>query len=362
MFVSVCVFQGLNGLAMGNESSLQLSAGVSFDDDRINGSVTGVRHRNIIHKSERPTTQSGQSNLGASIIDDESGAYISRSAFLMDSEGDKSNCEPPTNGFRHDIKSVSSISQLSDTNLVNNTQSSNMESSSIDTNSQLTLPSDQTGMNDSGYLDIDSCNNKVTTGMSHSDSLLSPTPTAHSVSDDQDCEIRQRDVSEISSLSDQHMHDLALSDLSSCQGSGEPDLDEEVVQIELEGQNSGDPANEELASTDTLLDLVEQCIHDDTGQFCETSSIDQNNESPRECLSLPDTITKDSSTDCSDPWRESSLSSPYSPFSRRDTDSRASSVFGSPLLSVRSEHSRSSSITSADVELEASSFTKIEVV
>ena len=77
------VLQGLNGLVMGNKSSLQLSAGMNFDDDNNDRFSTGVRHRNTISNSE--TAKPASSEIGASIIEDISGAYISRSAFPNDS-------------------------------------------------------------------------------------------------------------------------------------------------------------------------------------------------------------------------------------------------------------------------------------
>ena len=360
----IFVLQGLNGLVMGNKSSLQLSAGMNFDDDNNDRFSTGVRHRNTISNSE--TTKPANSEIGASIIEDISGAYISRSAFPNDSTLD---CCITQQSNSHQIENIPlpSITPQSQELLADN--------AALDAMAPLPhiLPApDDRAMNDSGYMDlqVDVCNNTIPHVTSGNDSLLSPTP--NSLCSDLDAEVKQKESSDVSSLSDQHMHDLAFSDFSSCRGSCEPDIEDEVVQIEIEAdQDGGDMTiNPELASTETLMgSLLERYQTDDNEDDksvpCTNSSTILT-DSPRDSQSLPDTVTKDSWTDGSDLWRDSNLSSPFSPVSqgRRETDlgnSRPGSTFGSPLLSIRSEHSRSSSITSADVELEASSLIEMEV-
>ena len=369
VIIFVFVLQGLNGLVMGNKSSLQLSAGMNFDDDNNDRFSTGVRHRNTISNSE--TTKPANSEIGASIIEDISGAYISRSAFPNDStQNDAStlDCCITQQSNSHQIENIPLPSITP--------QSQELaDDGALDAIAPLphtlTAPDDR-AMNDSGYMDlqVDVCNNTIPHVTSGNDSLLSPTP--NSLCSDLDTEVKQKESSDVSSLSDQHMHDLAFSDFSSCQGSCEPDIEDEVVQIEIEAdQDGGDMTiNPELASTETLMgSLLEHYQtdenEDDKSVPCTNSSTILT-DSPRDSQSLPDTVTKDSWTDGSDLWRGSNLSSPFSPVSqgRRETDSgnsRPGSVFGSPLLSIRSEHSRSSSITSADVELEASSLIEMEV-
>lgn len=313
---------------MGNK----LSAGVDIErGSNGNHDPNGVRHRASTPK-----------RVGASLVEGESGAYISRVVF----QGVAKSSSNSTNTTQNQ-------QTLKRTNLENSDLNSNSTTELPPYNSQnshLPLPNGVSvqSMNDSGYQDTDAASiNSSSTACRPSCIIVLP-ERAEEV-------VQHRDFSDQSSLSDQQTRELESDNtFSDYSYELDPDqnLDEEVLQIEIEADNV------ELASNQTLLGSLQAHLDFEYSELANTTLISDNVNEP---YPLTDRST---STDTSNNIFQGSMSSlNFSPLTLRDTDgSRPSSVFSSPLLTHRSSgHSRTSSITSADIDLETHSVGCAEV-
>ena len=322
---------------MGNGGSL--SAGLSFQEEQTVEQIKDenrVRHRQNINNNHIRQVQ----DIGASIVEKESGAYISRSTLTFDATTEalpKCGSELEAQHPDDDREKVSS---------------KDLCSSSSSTRDAMRPINDTGSMNDSGYLDLEtglrltshtSDNSLLTVKQMDRDSALS----------------LLRVSSDRSSLSDQAIHDL-VSDNSSCQSSQLADnLDEEdLLSVELYDNVESDA---DLASMNTLLGSTARS----SDETCESSlaSTDITLYSSSQPEELCHSDAKDTWTDSSDLWRElDDVPSPFSPSPRplvqgRDSmeNLQISSAHSSPLFVPKSNHSRTSSITSADIGLEAGS-------
>lgn len=349
---------------MGNSSSLRISAGIQLDDSHHElDQTSGIRRRNIASKT----------NLCASIIEDGSGAYISRSVFHNRPTGLSQYAIPSHDSASGDTRTNTRL------NVENFTLTSSIANDTVDDHrydqrfrqldaqdlaTDLTVERDNTisAMKDSGYLDIETSVASATSSQDHyNDFALTGTPLTLSPSCDELSTFSQREASEGSSLSDQQLRDLGtdntFSDLSSCKGSNEAeneaDLDEDVIHVEIEELNGC------ISDGDSFQPLLSLTLNDDGSTESSIASGEATLTSETDCGSLNYPLQHHSSTENSGLLLQSSpQSSCCSPFSQRkyNDTSRPSSVLSSPLLGAISGHSRSSSITSADIDLEASSF------
>lgn len=299
-------FQGLNDLGMGNGNSL--SAGIDIED----GNTAGVRHRATSTKT-----------VCASIVEGISGAYISREAFSQDSN----------------ILTERMLSEaVHNTDWLPPVKDSEATLAISQSSSDVIDPLRE--MSDSGYLEVDDdCRNS--TLKTNQDGVF------------------HRESSEVSSLSDQHLRDLCsdtrMSELSSSRSSYQhriDELDEDILCAEF--------IEDEPHDSDTpMVTLTENMLGPDDLEHSQTSTdTTLTNESLTACQHQFSDMYSDSPTELA--GQQSSLLA----FIREDgCSSRPSSVFSSPLFGTVSigGHSRSSSITSADIDLEATSMEEDEV-
>ena len=293
--------QGLNGLVMGNSKSFNLTAGIQVDDGISSDGASGVRHRN-----------SPKTNLCASIVEVESGAYISRTAFNAEHVNSR-------NGL-HTSTSLDHVSL---------TQHNDIQGSDAPLSAHQLPDAIKPDMSDSGYLEVDECKQ---------------TKTNSNCS----CPRHKRESSEVSSLSDQQMRDLTLdatlSEFSSSGGSCQyqpDDIDEDVLYVEIGADEHNDSETE---GYDQLLDSM-------GGSGVEYSGSSTDTTLTTDTDSMQNQLYLNSQSDLTD----SPISSPLLSARKDYESSRPSSVFSSPLFGAVSVsgHSRSSSITSTDIDLEA---------
>lgn len=333
---------------MGNTKSI--SAGISLGEidnlKDLSSSPPGVRHRNglSINNNHR------DSLVSASIIDDNSGAYISRSAY-------KSGV---ANGITDHTPKRKSYTQESETT----------------SPPQLLVPHETVTMNDSGYLELET---QLNSQLSETEPEVAQTSFI-----EESIRLRTTNapgVSSIrSSLSDQLIHDLGseCGSISPYRGLQGDDLqaDEDVLSVELYYEHDDNIAliDPDTASTNTLLGSLiqssEEASDGSTATSASTVSTDletsnnlQSFHSPplRSSATSRASDTKDSWTDSSEFWRElDEMSSPFSLPSPRhpqalqlSMENLCSSGHSSPLFVPKPNHSRTSSITSVDIDIDA---------
>ncbi|XP_067937095.1 uncharacterized protein [Watersipora subatra] len=293
---------GLNHLTMGNG----LTAGIELDNVSIDqNGASNVRHRS--------TTRT---DVSASIVEDVSGAYISRTFF---SNTNKSSLVMPAKTSSGDQCITESCSQIGSASRLPLLVSVTEPTCSAQT-------VDSIAMCDSGYLEA----------------------ADHKYS--KDTLVNELESSEISSLSDQYIRDLGLdttlSDFSSNGSSHQQDdADDDVLRIEI---NEDDLVESEaVAILNSILDGENTEYLTDNTITTDTDSLQSHLADQTHCSNI----------DLTD---HHSMSSNFSPTisARKEDDSsgssRPSSLFSSPLfenVSV-SGHSRSSSTASADIDWE----------
>lgn len=320
---------------MGNGHGI--SADLNVSDIEKNEPSPGVRLRPHTTVNNNKSSK----NLCASITEEESGAYITRCALTIHDEH-----HTPSYITRPQTPTVLNRESL----MTHSLHSTNRDDE------------DRTTMNDSGYLEAEFHPYPTHTFSQVSDdSLMAPTPV--SIDSDQQEKLIPQASSKRSSLSDPAMHDLA-SELSSRESYIQGDLDHEdydddIISVEI-NVSHGEDVEGDVASTDTLMGSLLHSYSDD--QSTTDTTIHSN--SPREVRnSSRCSNSRDSWTDSSDLWRDiDDLSSNYSPSPKHllshlqmEECEYVSSGHGSPLSQARSSHSRTSSITSTDIELEATS-------
>lgn len=315
---------------MGNNKSLsaEINHGESTTDI-----TTSVRHRNgVAHNNNHNV-------LTASVVEEDSGAYISRTAY---------KAELPDLQFPV-------------------TDHPTIKTAAI-TKSQLSVPPDIVAMNDSGYLEFENIRQRRRASL-ETGAKSSSSQTSGSMNSNDGMKVN----SVRSSLSDQMIHDLEsdCGSLTSYQGLHDllPD-EEDILTVEIydpDGRGDLTLFHPETASTNTLIGSMGQPSDSvpESGSSTARSTDTEKHvspEPPRESgVNSRSSDAKDSWTDSSEFWRElDELSSPISLPSPRhpqalrlSTENLSSSGHSSPLFVPKPHHSRTSSVTSADIEIEA---------